>query len=57
MDSWANIGVNEDLCFRLWRDGISINPKNAEHPVAHLYEAPNIKEEILRWHMTAGLCW
>lgn len=57
MDSLASIRVDEDLCFKLWRDGIFINPKNAEHPMAHLYEVQNIKEEILRRHITAGLCW
>lgn len=34
--------------------GISIDPKNAEHPVAHLYETQNIKEEVLQWHVTAA---
>lgn len=50
----SSVGIDDDLCFRLWRAGISISPRSAENPKAHLYKAQNVQEGALPWSATAS---
>lgn len=50
----SSVGIDDDLCFRLWRAGISISPRSAENPKAHLYKAQNVQEGALQWCVIAS---
>lgn len=50
----SSVGIDDDLCFRLWRAGISISPRSAENPKAHLYKAQNVQEGARQWCVTAS---